>query len=1238
MSEVSPESSAPFLQRLYFSWAFPMLREGRRTPLTVETLLPLTEQEQADDTDKAFRVAFARNQGLDRPIFWTFWQLEKPNIRLAFLISMLHLAVLVGNPLVLRSLLRWLEHSSALSMTEGYLLATALTVFSVVGSLSVHHMFQIVLRMMLRVRVPLIALIYRKSLRLTQEARHRSSAGQIINLMGTDAQKFVNAVNFIHSFWFHPMQLAFSLIALYWILGVPALAGVVVLLITFIISWFLSRRQIAERGKLMSFSDTRVSLMNEILMSMRMIKFYCWERSFEREVQAVRGRELEQLSTLAKLQATSTLIFLSTPVVVAFATFSTAVLLGEQLRVSDVFSALAFFTLLRHAMLMLPDVAAAAVEANVSLKRIEDFLKLPELALPERSGTIGGIEIKGASWEWSPGVDAVRGVHLCVPAQNLIAIVGEVGSGKSAFLQGVLGELPLVRGEVKIGGSVAYVPQQAWIQNGSVQNNILFGLPMDRQRYDRILRASGLKDDLLEFTDGDQTEIGERGINLSGGQKQRISLARAAYADADIYLLDDPLSALDSRVGAQVFDDLILGVLGEKTRILVSHRLEFVDAADRVLVFQNGRIAEQGGARELLAQAGIFASLWSVHHDGALEEIATTPVQTLSTAAVHAEPDLPKDLGEDGPIADSAAQPARQLISDEERFSGVVSPEIYYRYIKLFAPWATLILLAGIFVLKEAFGVGSDGWLAWWSTHERMSALHFVLGFAILGLGACGAIFLRSLIIFLRGLSAGRTLHNTLLAAVLRAPMNFFEENPVGRILNRFSRDMEAIDLTIPRTVHEVAGCIFTILTTLVVIIAVGPAALLSLVPVVYLYFMVQSYYRPAAREGQRLDSITRSPIFAQFSETLVGVSVIRAFGAMHRFETAMLHSLETNARAFYTIVAANRWLGTRIETLGAGVVGSAAFAAVYLHSSRHLGFTSLAVTYALTVTGTMNWAIRMFSQLESNMNSIERVGYYSDLRPERWEGQSAPDQWPYRGDIQIENLELRYRPELPAVIQNLSARIVAGEKIGVVGRTGSGKSSLLLGLYRILEPSSGRVLIDDIDVSTLSLTDARQALAIIPQDPVLFRGTVRKNLDPFGAASDEELWQVLSRSHLESTIRNIPGMLDGPVSEGGGNFSVGQRQLLCLARALLRKNRVLLLDEATASVDVATDALVQATIREAFADCTVLTIAHRLGTVLDSDRIMVLSSGRLVEFDRPEVLASRPQGALRGLLDEAAL
>jgi ABC-type multidrug transport system fused ATPase/permease subunit len=1198
-------------------------------PLSVETLLPLNEAEDATHCWQAFSRTLDQAPMHPRPVLRAMARLHRRTLYRVVALSLVHVSAGVASPLLLRSLLKSLEAQGE-GLRFGFMLACALFVTALTTSMSAHHIYHILLKLMVRVRIALVAAIYRKSLALTIASRQEAPAGQIINLMGTDAQKFVNALNVVHSIWMHPIQFVVVLSALYWILGPPALAGAAVLLCFLALSAVVSRWFLRARAELIKHSDERVGLMNEILMSIRVIKFYAWERSFTGEVQAIRGKEALVLARLARLSGVSVLLFLSTPILVALATFASFVLGGATMNAADVFSALALFTVLRHAMVTLPDVVTACLEANVAVRRIEKFLRLPEL--PPRTVSAaapGTVKAGGATLEWTPGIVAVDGLDLSIRPGELVVVVGAVGSGKSALLAALLGDLQLARGTLEVAGQVAYVSQQPWILNATVRQNVVFGLPDEPARYDAAIDACALRFDLTLLPAGDLTEIGERGVNLSGGQRQRISLARAAYTNADVVLLDDPLSALDNRVGQLVFDHCIMGALGGSTRILATHRLEYVDRADRVLVMDGGRVVEQGAPAELRQSSQRFRELWRAYERGM--EVDDGAAEGIEAVAQTAAPP-PAEPADAAPSRGEAS--GARIMTDEERNTGVVGFAVYRRYFKEFAPGLVTAFLLVLFILKEVLHVGTDSWLAYWSSASGFEVWAFLGGYAALGLLTCAATFWRSLAISLSGLRAGTSFHNGLLAAVMRAPMSFFEGTPVGRVLNRFSRDMEAIDQQIPRSLHEAFGCVFTILTTLCVVVGVSPLALLAVGPIALIYWRVQRRFRPASREGQRLDSVTRSPLFALFSQSLAGVPVIRAFGAVQRFEGELLRSLETNSRSFYTIVSANRWLGTRIETLGAGIVASAAFAAV-LYGGVHVGFAGLAVTYALAITGALNWAVRMFSQVESNLNSVERVDYYTQLPAERWTGVVPPAHWPDEGRIAFRGFELRYRPDLPPALRNFSAVIEPGEKIGVVGRTGAGKSTLLLGLFRLVEASAGVIEIDGVDIRGLDLSELRARIAIIPQEPVLFRGSVRKNLDPFGLHDDARLWDALRRAELDAAVKRLPLGLDTDVHEGGSNFSVGQRQLLCLARAILKRGRILLLDEATASVDVATDELIQRAIRAEFEGATVITIAHRLNTVMDCDRIMVLDGGRLVEFDRPSALQRRHGGAFAALVRE---
>lgn len=1217
----SPEQSASPFSRLYFRWVHPTLKRGMTEPLGVATLLPLNATEDPEVCDAAFSARMQANHLKSRPVLRSMAELHWPTLARVFGVSMLNLTATLGSPLILRNLVRSLNDAKGAASANTVALALLLFVSALTSSMTAHHMFHMLLKLMVRVRIGLVSAIYRKALALTVESRQKAPAGKIINLMGTDAQKFVNALNVCHSLWVHPLQLTLVMAILYWILGPASLAGATLLGLFLYLSSIVARKALAARKELVKQSDVRVGLMNEILMSIRVIKFYAWEKSFDAQVMGVRGREVTQLERLARLGSIGGLLFLSSPVVVAVATFATFVLAGNELKPGDVFASLALFNVLRQAMVTLPDMVTLWLDANVSIRRVEDFLLLPELRKrAEPAAARGAVSLGNATFEWTAEAVALAEASLEIAPGAMICVVGAVGSGKSALVSAILGDLNLRSGRAEVAGKVAYVPQQAWILNDTVRNNIVFGSPFDPVKYREALRVTQLLQDLQQFPSGDATEVGERGVNLSGGQRQRISLARAVYCDADIYLMDDPLSALDTKVAQAVYDDCVCGHLRGKTRLLTTHRLEFVERADRVVVMEQGRLVE--------GRSAAFEQLWTAYLRSARVHGART---------THAEPADETDEIVLAPTEAAKAAGAR-LMTEEERNTGVVGWSVYLKYFAAFVPGALAFLMGTAFVAKELLNVGTDSWLAFWSTRQPFDSTKFLLGYLALGIVACTATYLRTLLVSLRGLAAGTSFHTGLLRSVLAAPMGFFEATPVGRVLNRFSRDMEAIDQQIPRSLLDALGCVFSIVSTLAVVVAVTPFALLGVVPIAFLYWRVQRTFRPASREGQRVDSITRSPIFAQFSETLAGVAVIRAFAAEPRFEGELLRNLETNSRSFYTIVSANRWLGTRIETLGAAIVACAAFASVLSANALGLGFVGLSVTYALAITGSMNWAVRMFSQLESNLNSVERIDHYTQLPREKWEGEQPAEAWPSAGNIVFEGLTLRYRADLPPVVTDLHCTIKAGEKVGIVGRTGAGKSTLLLALYRLLEASGGRILIDGVDLAGLELATLRGRLAIIPQEPTLFRGTVRKNLDPFGLHDEKKLWDALDRAALRKMVERMPNALDSDVHEGGSNFSVGQKQLLCLARALLKETRVLLLDEATASVDVATDALIQETIKSEFRAATVITIAHRLGTVMDCDRIMVLEGGRLVEFDAPEALLGKRRGLFSAMVAEESV
>ncbi|KAI5638820.1 ABC transporter domain-containing protein [Phthorimaea operculella] len=967
-----------------------------------------------------------------------------------------------------------------------------------------------------------------------------------------------------------------------------------------------------------------------------------------------------------------------------------------------------------------------------------------------------------------------------------------------------------ISGRVNTHGIMAYVPQQAWIQNATLEDNILFGKPMEKHKYHNVINVCALKPDFDMLPGGDQTEIGEKGINLSGGQKQRVSLARAVYYDADNYLLDDPLSAVDSHVGKHIFDKVIgpNGLLKNKTRVWVTHNVSYLAQCDLVLVLKDGEVSEAGTYQHLLEKKGAFAE-FLVHHlsdaertspegtyqhllekKGAFAEFLvhhlsdaerTSPegtyqhllekkgafaeflVHHLSDAErtspegseyqhllekkgafaeflVHhlsdAERTSPEELDEikqdlesklgseianklqrARSLSESASESDQagagdrrnsekrkspdsqtpeelkqnnKLIEAEKAETGSVRWSVYKHYLLSVGILASLVTVLMNLVL-QVFQVGSNYWLARWSNDERMlingttvdtKLRDMYLGvYGGLGIGQVVSVSISSLALYLGTLSAARGLHAALLAGVLRAPtIGFFDCTPVGRVLNRFSKDVDVLDNTLPMTLRGWTSCFFAVLGTLFVISLSTPIFMAVILPIGIVYYLIQRFYVATSRQLKRLESVSRSPIYSHFGESITGAPTIRAYGVTQRFILESEYKVDHNQCCYYPSCIANRWLAVRLEMIGNLIIFFAALFAVLARDDLQPGLVGLSVSYALQITQTLNWLVRMTSEVETNIVAVERIKEYAETKQEAaWNLPNGPGStWPETGALQLEQVSLGYKPGEPALrdvtccvapreklgivgrtgagkstltlglfsvagdiqaaLRDVTCCVAPREKLGIVGRTGAGKSTLTLGLFRIVEAMSGRILIDGIDISTLGLHQLRSRITIIPQDPVLFSGTLRTNLDPFHAYSDDELWRSLDHAHLKGFVQGLQAGLNHEISEGGENLSVGQRQLVCLARALLRKTPLLVLDEATAAVDLETDDLIQKTIRSEFASCTVLTIAHRLNTIMDSSKVMVLDRGQLVEYAPPQQLLQDRNSIFFGMAKDAGL
>ena len=794
-----------------------------------------------------------------------------------------------------------------------------------------------------------------------------------------------------------------------------------------------------------------------------------------------------------------------------------------------------------------------------------------------------------------------------------------------------------------------------------------------------MLEACSLLPDIAILPAGDKTEIGEKGINLSGGQKTRISLARAVYQNCDMclsgcaltlrYLLDDPLSAVDAHVGRHIFRHCIKGLLAHKCVVLVTHALEFLPACDQVIVLENGAVVDQGTFEKVSqATSGVLASLLQAQKEAqaqqaqqAQEESPISPLSPMEMSPLSSEKngesdgEKKKDAEEesDEEITEQAKQAEEalgesdakkgELTVEETRVKGKVKRSVYLMYFIAAGGTCIISVILLLFVLAQVVRAINNWWLTYWSNDSAgRDAKWYLLIYIILGVLTVVVAIIAHLVLFFTGLRASSHLHDGLIKGILYSPMSFFDQTPLGRITNRISKDIYTVDKTLPGVFSSLLSCLFSVMSTLIVIIIASPLFIVVLIFLSIYYVYEGCYYIKSSREIKRLDSISRSPIYANFGETLDGTSVIRAYQAEKQFIQKNYDLLDRNQRAYFIISSSNCWLGIRLEFAGTIIIGATALLSVIQKPSAtelFISMAALAISYSLDTTQDLNWVVRMVTDMETQIVSVERIEEYTELpseAPAHIPDTKPSEPWPSKGDISINGIVMRYRPELEPVIKELSVHILPGEKVGVVGRTGAGKSSLVLCLMRIVELERGSIEIDGVDISKIGLEDLRSKIAIIPQEPLLFSGTIRDNLDPFSNYTDEEIWSALQRASLHELIAQDPAGLEKVVEEHGTNYSVGQRQLLCVARALLRKSKVILMDEATASIDLETDMKIQKTIREEFSDSTVVTIAHRIHTIIDSDKVMVMELGRLKEFDKPSVLLSDKNSMFSQLVEKS--
>uniref|UniRef100_A0A9J8CDF7 ABC-type glutathione-S-conjugate transporter n=1 Tax=Cyprinus carpio carpio TaxID=630221 RepID=A0A9J8CDF7_CYPCA len=1255
-----PVQDASFLSKILFWWFSGLLFKGYRSPLQAEDLWSLREEDTSEKiisdleeewTAECTNTSIALGSRLpEQAQFLRKIQKEQssgfcllrtlarsfgPYFLTGTLCLMVHDAFMFSVPQVLSLLLGFMKDEDA-PLWKGYFYASLMFLLSCLQSIFNHQYTYTCFTVGMRVKTAVMGLVYRKVGHLI--SRRTCTVGEIVNLVSADTQKLMDFVVYFNAVWLAPIEVTLCLFFLWQHLGPSALAGIATVIFIFPLNGFIARKRSKLQEIQMKYMDGRVKLMNEILNGIKILKFYAWEKAFLEQVLGYREKELKTLKKSQILYSVSIASFNSSSFLIAFAMFGVYVLIDDKniLDAQKIFVSMALINILKTPLSQLPFAMSTTMQALVSLKRLGKFLCQDELKPDNVTRESFKSGNKCPSLSNIPLTYSVcwSRISVRVPCGSLVAVVGHVGSGKSSLLSAMLGETEKRSGAVSVKGSVAYVPQQAWIQNASLQDNILFGREKKESWYQRVLEACALLPDLDNLPAGDTTEIGEKGLNLSGGQKQRVSLARAVYRKADVYLLDDPLSAVDAHVGQHIFNKVIgpRGILRDKTRILVTHGMSFLPQADLILVLVDGEISERGSYQELLNRNGAFADFIHTFASSERKECFSEASQRGNITMVCVRAFI---------LAEKIDMQLLWMLMSPP--GNRVKLEMYIEYFHTIG-LPLIVSIVFLYAFQQAASLSYNYWLSLWADQPVINGTQLNTDLKLGVYGALGfAQGLQSLMAISLGcIIASRHLHLELLNNVLHSPMSFFETTPSGNLFNRFAKEIDAIDNMIPDGLKMMLGYFFKLMEVCIIVLMATPFAAVIILPMAFLYGFIQSFYVATSCQLRRLESVSRSPIYTHLNETVQGASVIRAFNEQSRFIMGVNHKVDQNQTAYFPRFVATRWLGVNLEFLGNGIVLAASILSVMAKGTLSPGMVGLAVSHSLQVTGFLSWIVRSWTDVENNIVSVERVKEYADTPKEAaWtiEGSSLPPSWPQKGTIEFHDYGLQYRKGLELALKGISVHIKEREKvqIGIVGRTGAGKSSLALGIFRILEAAKGQIFIDGINIAEIGLHDLRSRITIIPQDPVLFSGSLRMNLDPFDAYTDEDVWNALELAHLKNFVSELPDKLNHECSEGGENLSLGQRQLVCLARALLRKTKILVLDEATAALDLETDTLIQSTIRSQFEDCAVLTIAHRLNTIMDYTKVIVMDKGHVVEMDSPSNLIAK-RGQFYYMCREAGL
>ncbi|PFX28844.1 multidrug resistance-associated protein 4-like [Stylophora pistillata] len=1255
-----------FLSALLFQWMNSVFKTGSQRPLDQDDFVTLSEENSTYFLTNKLQASWNKERSNckkngKRPKLWksVLRMFSANDLLIIGFTHTLFSANQFLSPLLLGYLVSELMSVVARENILLYLCALSLCLIALVGTLGSHQKDYRAELYSIRMGSALRGLIYRKTLSLSKNKLLNFTTGQVFDLISNDVKRMEEeTILFFLAIPFIALENVLAMIVLGYLIGWQAILAVIFLWLIVPYLAGLSYCSAALRLRTAAASDRRISLLSQVVAGIRSIKMHAWEDEYRERIRDTRRREISAIHKRNILQSTVDGLLFSVSAMATLVPVLTMMLTGHTITPVNVFVLLSYVSVLRrNTCIGLANSLILVYEAYVSLGRIEDFLLLKELARhstevskedscdPESSSVTRQEKMNHVS-NTVESKDLLRASSLLVsnltykgtdrkqefilqditfvtPLKSLTAVTGPVGSGKSTLLAAIAGEISETGGTITSQGTIIYLPQKAWVFSGTIRENILFGQPYEEPKYARIVEVCALREDIQRFPDGDQTVVGERGEVLSGGQQARVSLARAVYADGDIYLLDDPLSAVDYKVGQHIFDKCIKGLLSNKTCLLISHQEQYMKDADEVIVLYKGRVLEKGRFTELQVKGVISSTVDPLYK---ISQKNSTDLNK-SFGLLNETPEDPDQCVRRPPHSNEGQS---LEIAQEDRIIGTVTAKLYWDYFKSGVHPLVIIIMICFCLITQAMIVAPDVWLLF-LTRLNPEDQGNKTNVAIYGslVGACFIFAIaRAYGFLLVSLRCAKRLHDKMVLAILQAPVLFFDSNPAGVIVNRFSNDIGCADEMLPKTFLFAVELLLMMFTAVLIPVSTNPWLLFVFVPLIGLVVYICMYYLKTSRELKRLESISRSPVFSHFSETLIGLDTIRTRGRQNHFVDAFCRYQDVHNQSYIMVISSGRWLGVRLDIIAAVSIGAVALAAVFV--AQDAASAGLSLFYIIQSVILVQYGVRKVSDVENYMTSVERVMTYTklDSEPGYKLDRFPSKQWPNKGGITFTDVSLTYYPGGPRVLREINLGIKGGAKIGVAGRTGAGKSSVVAALMRMPD-ANGEIKIDDIPIKEINLQAARRCISVLGQNPVLFSGSLRRNLDVLNQYQDVDLWRVLEDVQLKCLVEGLDGQLEYKLLEHGANISVGERQLICLARVLLQRSRIIILDEPTAHVDPETEQTIWKVVRDKLKDSTVITIAHRLNTIRDCEMILVLKDGEVDEFDKFDSLVNKKGSTL---------